>query len=152
MHRCAAHLTVRHIFFWRYRKLPYICPINNEQQHTTMNTQANIISYCPAISDERLAELLPEVPEGAMTQFYGHVSATLKGYGTWSVTVEIDINGATKKMFFTTHDEEFVQKLRGHDDYSEEEQNEALDTALAMAIDKNDIEDAILEAAEATED
>lgn len=116
-----------------------------------MNTMTNIISLCDTITDERLSELLPEVPAEVRIDFYGHIRTKQTGYGTWRVIVELDINGKTEQFGFTTHDEEFYRKLRGHDEYTDEEQADALDSALVMAMDQNDgdVTEAILTAQEA---
>lgn len=116
-----------------------------------MNNLTNINSYVPTISDARLNELLPEVPASVDVKFYGRVTSKQTGYGTWRVTVELDINGKTCQFGFTSHDEELHMKLRGNDQYTEDEQADALDSALQMALDQNDgdVMDAILTAEEA---
>jgi hypothetical protein len=95
-------------------------------------------SYCEAITDERLAELLPDIPSNVNVAFFGHVRTRQTGYGTWRIIVELEINGATIQLGFSNNDEEFIQKLRGHDEFSAEEQADALDTAVVMAMDQND--------------
>jgi len=70
-------------------------------------------------------------------KFYGNVRTKLEGYGMWRVIVELHINGATIQLGFSNNDEEFIQKLRGHEDYTAQEQDEALDIALVMAMDED---------------
>lgn len=103
-----------------------------------MSTIANINSSCQFITDARLAELLPTVPEGVTVNYYGHIRTTQTGYGMWRVTVELDINGATEKYSFRTNDEELKLVLEGAD-YREFSYTaaEAADTALALAIEEH---------------
>ena len=127
---------------------------NKQQTLTTMNTTNNINSYCETITDARLIELMPEVPADVPVAFYGHVRTRQTGYGTWRIIVELDINSMTEQFGFTSHDEQFMQMLRGHDKFTAEEQADALDTALLMALDRNegDVMEALLTAKEAMEE
>jgi hypothetical protein len=118
-------------------RMPLYLVRQTETTPLKMNTTTNITSYCDSITDARLTELLGEVPDGVQVKFYGHVRTKLEGYGMWRVSVELDINGATIQLGFSNNDEEFIQKLRGHEDYTAQEQDEALDIALVMAMDED---------------
>jgi hypothetical protein len=103
-----------------------------------MSTTTNVNSSCQFITDARLAELMPTVPEGVTVNYYGHIRTTQTGYGMWRVTVELDINGATEKYSFRTNDEDLKLVLDGAD-YREFSYTaaEAADVALAQAIEEN---------------
>lgn len=98
----------------------------------------NITSTCEHITDSRLMELLPTVPEGVSVAFYGHIRTAQTGYGMWRVTVELDINGSTEKYTFKTNDEDLKLVLEGAD-YREFSYTyvQAVDAALEQAIEEN---------------
>ena len=102
------------------------------------NININITSTWGHITDSRLMELLPTVPEGVTVAFYGHIRTTQTGYGMWRVTVDLDINGSTEKYSFMTNDEEMKLVLEGAD-YREFPYTyaQAVDAALAQAIEEN---------------
>ena len=116
-----------------------------------MNKRANINSYCEHISDERLNEILPNVPATVEVEFYGHIRVQQVHYGMWRFTVELDINGLKCKLSFRSNDEELKLVLEGADyrtfDYT---CDEAVDEALYSAVVANmsDLEDMIAAAEE----
>lgn len=102
-----------------------------------MNTQANIKSYSKEITDSRLFELLPEVPEHIEAGFYGTIRVSQTGYGTWRIIVELDLNGSKVECGFTTHDEETILKVRGADRFAESDQDAARQYVTEEAIESN---------------
>lgn len=116
-----------------------------------MTAAININSLCEHITDERLNELLPDVPDSVRIDFYGHVRVKQTSYGMWSVCVELDINGTKRGLSFRTNNEDMKLVLEGAD-YRDFGMTyaDAVDSALVMAIDHNQTElaDYISEAAE----
>lgn len=120
-----------------------------------MNTPTNINSLSEHINDQRLAEILPTVPDGVRVAFYGHIRVAPTGYGQWRVTVELDINGSTERYSFKTNDEDLKLVLEGADyrDFGRA-YPEAVDLALSTAIEENyaevygDLKLAVLDEAE----
>lgn len=128
-------------------------PVHSNNTSHQMNTSNNITSYVDCISDESLAELLPVDHCEAILRHIERPS--IRGYGTWRLAADLEVNGKRITIVTTTHDEDlkvhFVdQSCWNNMSEPTMTESEAAEAILALLFAAN--EDEIIDAAENEED